>query len=297
MDWLSLSSIIGWLMELSAKGIINTNDTDGLPIERGNKETILTLTKLIAKREGIGDILSNGILKAAKKIGRGSEKYAMQTRGLEKHPYEFRAFLGHALSSAVGNRGDSIRGIVLLETSIWGSDGVNEKKELAKKMFGSEKAILPDKYEGKAKMVHYYENAIAAVDSLSFCKFIIPLHFKTTLEIPVTLFTLVTGENISINKLLDIGEKICTIERAFNAREGLTRKDDMLPERFFNEPVKGGFSNNKILDYEKFEAMKSEYYTLRGFDITTGNPTKKRLEEMGLKEVADDLAKWDKLPR
>ena len=79
--------------------------------------------------------------------------------------------------------------------------------------------------------------------------------------------------------MLRIGERIYNIERAYNAREGLTREDDIPPEKFFKEPIE---TKIRVLDRVKFEKLKDEYYTLRGWDIKTGNPTRKKLEKLGL---------------
>jgi aldehyde:ferredoxin oxidoreductase len=294
LDWNSLPVIIGWLMELYARGIINEKDTDGIALKRGDKDAILTIIQKIIKREGIGDILAQGITPAAKKIGRGSEKYAVQIKGIDPQPLEFRVVHAYALAAAVG-RPDGIRANPVLETSVWGL-GVKDSEKISKEIFGTEKAIIPWEYEGKAAMVRYYENSIAAVDSLSFCKHVIPCHFTISLKIPANLFQAITGKNMTEHTLLQVGEKIRALERAFEAREGVTRKDDVLPDRFFNEPVHGGVAEGRILDREKFEKMKDEYYALRGWDIKTGNPTRKRLEELGLKDVANDLEKWRKLP-
>jgi len=296
LDWGSLGGIIGWLMELYAKGIINENDLDGIALKRGDKEAILAIAHKIIKREGIGDVLAQGIIPAARKIGRGSEKYAIQNRGIELHPIEFRAFHAWGLASTIGTRPDGIRANPVLETSIWGL-GIQDSREVSKRLFGTEKAIVPSEYEGKAALVRYYENAIAAVDSLSFCKHVIPCHFAATLDIPANMFKAITGEDMTHDMLIQLGEKIRTMERAFEAREGLTRKNDALPEKLFNEPVRGGFSEGQIADREKWERMKDEYYALRGWDTETGNPTRKTLEELGLKYIADDLETWGKLPK
>lgn len=295
-DWCSLGGILGWLMELYTKGIIDESDLDGIALKRGDHDAILAITQKIIKRDGIGNILAQGILPAAKKFGKGSEKIAIQNRGIEYHPQEFRAFHGWGLASTVGSRPDGIRANPVLETSIWGL-GIEDNKEVSKRLFGTEKAIIPTEYEGKGALVQYYENAVAAVDCLSFCKHVIPCHFRIYLDIPAKLFQAVTGKKMTHKMLIQLGEKIRTLERAFEAREGLTRKDDALPEKLFNEPVKGGALDGHTANREMWEQMKDDYYALRGWDKKTGNPTRETLEKLKLKDVADDLEKWEKLPK
>jgi aldehyde:ferredoxin oxidoreductase len=98
----------------------------------------------------------------------------------------------------------------------------------------------------------------------------------------------VTGYEYTPEQLLRIGERIYNVERAFNSKCGLTRDDDTFPEKFFTEPIE---SKIKCLDRETFEKLKDRYYMLRGWDVKTGHPTKAKLEELGLSDIASDLVK------
>ena len=301
LDFGSVGGIIGWLTELCHRNILDYRDLDGIELRRGDKEAILTLVDKIVKREGIGNVLAEGTLKAARKIGKGSEEYVMHTRGMDKHPYEFRAFHGYALATSIASRGDVIRINPTWEIGYYLSTyDANAIRENAMKFVGKEKwekALDPNEYEGKAEMVYYFENATIAVDCLSFCKHVIPYHISYSLEIPVNLYNAITGDEMTVDRILETSVKIRNIERAFEAREGLTRSDDTLPERFFTEPVSGGVSNGKILDRAKFEMMKDEYYALRKWNVETGNPERRGLEEQGLKWVADNLETYGALTK
>ncbi len=108
------------------------------------------------------------------------------------------------------------------------------------------------------------------------------------------LFTAAVGLKMTPAKLMKIGERLRNVEKAFNVREGMTRKDDAPPERFF-EPIKSGPGKGDRLDRKKLAKTMDEYYQLRGWDVETGLPKKAKLVQLGLKEVADDLAKLGKL--
>lgn len=108
------------------------------------------------------------------------------------------------------------------------------------------------------------------------------------------LFTTATGKQITAEQLMRIGERIHNVERAFNARAGMTRKDDRPPERFF-EPIKSGPAKGERLEKDKFEKVLDEYYELRGWDKKTGLLTRSKLEGLELKEVADELKKYGKI--
>jgi len=100
-------------------------------------------------------------------------------------------------------------------------------------------------------------------------------------------FKCLSGREISVEEGKRIGERIINLSRAFNAREGFDRKDDTMPERFLKEPIKGGPNDGARVD--DFDAMLDEFYTESGFDLKTGWPTKAKLKELGLKDVADEL--------
>jgi aldehyde:ferredoxin oxidoreductase len=103
------------------------------------------------------------------------------------------------------------------------------------------------------------------------------------------IFNLVTGKDWDVNQLLEVSERIRNLERMFDVRQGLRRKDDSLPKKFFEKPLSKGTFEGEVLDREKFEEMKDEYYELRGWDKETGVPTKEKLIELGLGDVADEV--------
>ncbi|MCP8319145.1 MAG: aldehyde ferredoxin oxidoreductase C-terminal domain-containing protein, partial [Candidatus Methylarchaceae archaeon HK01B] len=162
---------------------------------------------------------------------------------------------------------------------------------------GTLKSTIPTEYDHKAKAVVWMEHENITNDLVGICKWVcawnilMPLTSKEHSE----LLSKCTGMNIDNVELLNAAERVRNIERVFDAKEGLTRKDDSLPKRYFKEPLPDGRYKGEILDKEKFEKMKDEYYQLKGWDLETGLPTEKKLEELGLKEVTEDLRKFRNL--
>jgi aldehyde:ferredoxin oxidoreductase len=126
-------------------------------------------------------------------------------------------------------------------------------------------------------------------DNLGVCKWLYGLFIYYDVNMATEVFNLATGKDWDVPRLLKISERVRNLERMFDVRQGLTRKDDSLPKKFFEEPLKKGKFKGEVLDREKFEAMKDEYYTLRGWDVKTGIPTREKLEELDLKDVADEV--------
>jgi len=319
--------IIAWLMELYENGIITAKDTDGIPMEWGSKEAILGMLKKMVYREGFGNVLADGILPAAKKIGRGAKDYANHMKGLPLYdvntPEEIVPDKGTALSMVISPRGDDmkVRGMTLEEEEITelamlydygdqtlqyeqlkdggrGAQWLKATREKIKKIAGTEKASLPEEYEGKPEIVIYLEDQITINDCLSACKDCSGfLNYPFDEYYEAALFSAGTGVETSEDALFQLAKKVRNLERAYCVREGMTRETDVLPERFMDNALKQGPSKGAVLESSKFEDMKSKYYALRGWDIATGIPTRETLEQTGLGDVAQDLEKRGKLPK
>lgn len=273
---------IAWAMELYEKGLITKKDTDGIELTWGNQEAALQMLDKIVQRDGFGDLLAEGIQLAAKKFGKGSEKFAYHVKGgrMEIDP---RTGWATALSHATSTRGaDHLKGMPLSNAfGVW--KGVPYE-------FTDDSTT-----EYKAEAVIFFENLDAVIDSIGLCK---NDTWSQSAECPglrefAELLSAATGRKFTAKKLLQAGERIYNVERAYNAREGLTREDDTFPEKFFTEPIE---TKIKVVDKDIFERLKDEYYKLRGWDVKTGDPTKTKLDELGLNYIADDLKKRRKLP-
>jgi aldehyde:ferredoxin oxidoreductase len=288
LDSTETSACIGFLMELHHEGIITAKDTDGIPMERGGKEAILGTIRKIAAREGYGALLADGLMAAAKKFGPKAVEKVDLVKGLSPHPYEFRAYHGSALMQAVGHRGDPLP----LRGSLLEVDWHNSPawfQEVAKGQYGHEGAAIPGSYDGKAASTIASENNNRLADILGVCTWPYSLHVFHSMENATRLFNLVTGKDWDMARFVQAAERVRNLERMFDVRQGLRRADDSLPRKFFEEPLKSGRFKGAVLDRAKFEGMKDEYYEKRGWDKVTGIPTRARLTELGLEDVASQV--------
>lgn len=285
MDTLEVGSMMAWAMELFEKGILTEKDTDGLRLAWGDDEAVIELVRRIAFRRDIGDILAEGPLGAARRIGPQSLPYLIHVKGMSNLHSDERPTPALALNIAVSSRGaDHLRGrpaidlynlpLPVLERVYRNPDG-----------YTGPLTNSYSEYEGKPRMVQWQELVYMAVDSLGVCKyhtvFLSPNHPQFT-EF-ARLIYLNTGLEFSEREIWDAAERCYTIERLFNLREGMTRKDDWLPDRYFDEPTRLGLpvARGKCIDREKFRAMLDEYYRLHGWD-ENGVPTPETLERLGI---------------
>jgi len=284
---------IAWATECYQRGILTKKDTDGLELEWGNHEVILELIKRIAFRQGFGDLLAEGSKRAAEGIGRGSEKYAMHLKGQDLYEV-LRTATGWAIGAILSPIGGGhLRGAPAFE--FYGKVTPEE----GERHYGVYTAGDRRAYEGKAKLVVFMENFKAIVDSLGIC------YHMTWWRSPYLagprdlagLFAAATGKAITAERLMEIGERIHNVEKAFNVRVGMTRKDDRPPERFFEEPIRSGPAKGERLDRDRFEKVLDEYYELRGWEKHTGLPTRAKLEKLGLREAAGELQELGKIQK
>jgi aldehyde:ferredoxin oxidoreductase len=280
MDAISAGASISWAMECYEKGIITKEDTGGIDLSWGNYESVIKLIHDIAFRRGFGNILAEGSYRASKIIGRGSEKYVMHVKKQEIPAQDGRAQKSMGLGHVTAARGaDHLYAFPVL-------DEVGFEKEIRER-FGEK--YLPEiaerlnpKYKGV--MVKELEDFNAVVESVGLCKYgtvIPPVFFYNDIA---RALTLVTGVPYTEEILRRIGERIVNLQRLFNVRHGITRKDDVLPERFTKEPMPKGPAKGQLVELDQ---MLDEYYELRGWDLTTGIPRMSKLRDLGLEKEAD----------
>ncbi|MGC9148305.1 MAG: aldehyde ferredoxin oxidoreductase family protein [Sulfolobales archaeon] len=278
MDVITTSEVISWAMELYQRGDLRDDELGGLKLEWGNMDSVLELIKQIAYKQGFGSILSEGVARAAEKLGRGKD-IAFHVKKLEMIQADPRALKGYGLGFAVASRGaDHLRSEPFIELS--------DDPELGRKMFGEPEATMRLGVRGKGKLVAYYENICALVDSLEVCKNLAENMNILDYEKTARLLTAITGLSFTIDEVRDIGERIINLERAYLVREGIRRKDDTLPKRFLKEPMPNGRSKGHIIELQQ---MLDEYYEVRGWDIKTGIPKESVLKRLGLDDVVQDL--------
>ncbi|RKY86030.1 aldehyde:ferredoxin oxidoreductase [candidate division KSB1 bacterium] len=255
LDSITLTEIIGWAMECIQKGILSFSDFDNLNLVWGNKKAIFELTRKIVYREGVGDILAEGVKKASEYFGKDSEKLALHVKGLEIICGDPRGIKGYGLTYAISSRGaDHLRAEPFFELTC-------NKKE-AKKRFGYEEAADRLEETGKPELVNYTEKIALLCDSITMCKNIGLCMDILDIQTCAELLNYGTGLNFNPSKLYETAEHIINIEREFNLREGLKPEEDTLPERFIKEPLKNGKSAGHTVNIKK---MVDRYYEIKGW--------------------------------
>lgn len=279
LDAISTGCVIAFITECRERGLVSQNEVDELDLKWGSHEAFIELVHKIANRVGIGNLLAEGVERASRKIGKGSEQYALNVKGMEVSGQDGRTHRSIGLSHAVASRGaDHLRGLVTVDQLGY--------EEIAAKRWGGDK--LPDicnpyTERWKALAVKTTENVYALRDALIVCWYTVSWPPIYWVEDFAKVLPAVTGEEEfgRTEELLAIGERIVNLERCFNVREGVSRKDDSLPERFTREAMPEGPGKGQVVN---LDAMLEEYYNLRGWDTETGVPKRDTLERLGLKE-------------
>jgi aldehyde:ferredoxin oxidoreductase len=272
LDTISTGSTIGFAMECYEKEILTPKDTGGMDLRFGNVEAMLQVIDLIARREGIGDILADGSLKAAQRIGGGAEEYAMQVKGLEFGMHEPRLKQGLGLAYAVSAFGaDHVAGIHDTGYTREGSE-----MDSVRQLGVPEPLPANDLSPAKAFMVKSQHMWRLFGDSLAICRFV-----PWTIHQQVELLRAQTGWEYTTVEALALGERVATMGRVFNVREGFTAADDTLPKRFFSPTPRGALKNTAI-DPEEMDRAVHTFYRLMGWDPETGVPTEEKLQELGI---------------
>lgn len=268
LDGISSGNVIGFVMELYQRGILTSKEADHLELNWGNTRTMIELVRKIAYREGFGNLLAEGVARAAESIGRGADYYAMHSKGMELPAYDCRGAQAHGLAHATSNRG-----------------GCHERGYATQELFGVPYAVDRFSTDGKGELTKYNQDRTAVFDSAIVCVF---SSFNTGIEPYAEALQKVTGFNEfeTEKNLLIIGERIWNIERAFNTREGMGRSDDSMPKRMLEEPMPEGPCKGQTLH---LPILLDQYYKARGWNIETGYPTREKLQELNLSYVADEL--------
>ncbi|HLN44515.1 MAG TPA: aldehyde ferredoxin oxidoreductase family protein [Candidatus Sulfotelmatobacter sp.] len=267
MDAQSAGVTVGFVMDCHEKGILSHDELGGIDAHFGNADALVQLIEKMGKREGIGAILADGAKAAAIKIDKDSEKLAQQIKGLEVTGYDLRCLKTAALSLAV-----SFRGADHTRSSAYTLDLKGKVDRLKAE-------------RGRGKLVKEMEDTYSLLDSFIVCKNAKATFYQELAEL-AKLYNLVTGIELSADELRLAAERINTLARLINIREGLSRKDDSLPWKVMNEPipddgpVKGAFVSQDELDL-----MLDDYYEARGWTLE-GVPKSENLKKLGMDELA-----------
>ena len=277
LDPVSLGFSISFAMECFEKGILAKEDTGGMELCFGNSSVLLPLIGMIAERQGLGDVLAEGVKRAAARIGKASGRYAMHVKGVGMVSFEPRTMTNLALGYAtapIGPRYD------ICEHD-WDFDvaaGWDHTLELSRTL-GILKRI-PMQYVGPDKVRNDKAlNTIwSACDTLDICVFASAPTRALSLEKMASLLHGMTGWKTSSWEIIRWGERRNHLMRLYNLREGLTAADDTLPERFFTEPIGHGRLKGAALDKASFGEAVNTYYRMMGWD-DRGVPFKETLIE------------------
>ena len=287
LDLIECSAGMAVVMEWYEKGIVTEKDLDGIKLTWGNHEAMAQMMEKIAFRQGVGDILAEGIVKASKQFGKEAEKYVSHSKGMVMSGVDSRIMKGTSLGFATSTRGAChLTALVPVEFPAF---PVMTKEE-AEAKFGTAEVMDPGSYR-KASPLIYYQHKSLMCDLFQVCKFLLGLGTGTkdfSFDDLYELYHLACGVETDEKKMLTVAERVHNVERAFSCREGLDRKDDRLIGKWADEPVPNGPHKGEKIDPDKWEGMLDEYYDLRGWN-PNGIPTKEKLNELGLEDVALSL--------
>ena len=292
MDTISAGSVIQWAMECVQKGLLTSDDTDGLDLSFGNGDAMIEMLNKIAYRQGFGNILANGVKKASEKVGGDSWKWAVQSKGLEQSRVEIRLRMGYSLAFAVNPRGPDH----LMTECVAESARTPEGKELIRKICGDEKYASPYLTDKRAEIVRWHEDCYAVTDSLGVCAFATTLAYAVGPKEMADLFEAATGIPMTEERIMEAGRRTVTLEKIINVRRGADRSMDTLPWRTMNEPIKSGPMKGNMITKEILDKMLDEYYEMHGWDKETSWPKAEVLENLGLESIADKLKILGRLP-
>ena len=288
LDSTSACAAIATAIELFERGIISGEETQGLELN-WNADTVKTLLGKIANREGLGDLLAEGALRASQRFGKEAEKYAFHIKGLDT-PLGLRGRLSTEnfgqLTNPRGGHLDRSPSITFAPRKpeafrrYCPSIGVPEEA-MARVCQGPEGFNVP-------RLTKWVEDYNSITTSLGLCHRT-PVSQHYSLELLTRLYVAATGIKVSPAELRQAGERVWNIQRAFNLREGAGRDDDRPPTRAMTEPVMIGEHELPPFSIERVKAMMDEYYEERGWDLASGAPSRQKLEELGLEDIAPNL--------
>ena len=332
LDTGEMANLINWLYKCFQRKILSEEET-GLPLSKiGGLEFLESMVNMTVKRQGFGEFLALGARRASIEKGKASEEAGLERvtpSGYVNDSYGARVFLITALFYATEPRNPIIQlhevNFLLLKWALWYTTSgamspftTDDLRKVAKRVWGSEKAVDFSTYDGKAMAAYLIQNRQHAKETLVACDRYFPIMDTDQKEdhmgdptFEAQLFQAVTGRTMSEEDYYRVGERSFNLQRAILGREGRAgRKDDTLNEFNFTEGVEtsdgvfGMFNpdlelpgpgdqmvarKGKTVDRAEFERMKDEYYALRGYDVPSGLQTKKKLEELGLTEVIELL--------
>ena len=290
LDTISTGAVIAFAMECYEKGIISKKDTGGISLKFGDAKAMLSMVEMIAKREGIGDILAEGSKRAAKKFGKDAERIAVQVKGEELAMHDGRVKgmvgFGYAVSPIGADH------VVVEHDSDFDFNAPDLFIEQVKSLGLLKRCKTSGMDHQKIRMFCYLQNHFSFLDSLCLCVFAFAPVRAFKMAHLVEICSAVTGWEMSLWEMMKLGERRVNMFKAFNVREGFTPDDDCLPPRMF-EPIQSGPLKGSRFSEDELKQMRDLYYKMRNWD-NEGKPTMAKLIELDLEWVAEKLAKAGK---
>ncbi len=276
LDTIGVGTTIAFAMECYENGILTREDTGGIELKFGNAEAMMKMVEMIAKREGIGDVLAEGAKRAADRFGRGVAEYTMHIKGQELPMHDPRGKVGLGIGYATSPTGaDHMH-------NMHDTDFVRVNPTM--RALGLQDSISPTELSpAKVRMFRYLTNLQHFRNSALICMFM-PYDPHQLTE----LVNGATGWNTSVWEIMKVGERALALARLFNAREGFTAKDDYLPERLYTG-VSSGPLKDKGIDKEAMQQAIQTYYRMSGWDPERAVPTAEKLHELDLSWAVGEL--------
>ena len=280
LDWFSSSNLISMVMELYQRGILTKEQVDGLEPKFGDGEVIRTLIRKISHREGIGNILADGLKKAAARLSPEAGKYAMSSKGLGVI-YDPRIALH---STEIFSQFTNVRGHASNVSIAMVPRTPDQIRRYCVRLGLPEDAIariVNDKGYNVARLTKWVEDLTSVLNNLGVCYF--PLYQRLPTSTWADLYSAVTGIEVTFDDLIEMSENYWDLQKAYNLREGATHDDDSVPERFVTEEIR--IADKKVmppLDKAYVRELMDDYYEERGWDRKTGIPSKEKLARLGI---------------
>lgn len=282
LDSISTGGVIAFAMECFERGLLTLEDTGGLEVRFGNVEVMLRLVEMIARREGFGNVLAEGVRRLAEGLGGEAMKFAMHAKGQEFPMHEPRGKVGVGIAYAITEAGaDHL--VAVHDTMLSNPEALGFK---GAKPLGIVEA-LPNRELSPQKVRHFLilENWNSFEKVAGLCFFgPAPRSFIPVEEVLLAMRA-ATGWELEVQDLLDMGERATNLARIFNVREGFSRKDDTLPDRMF-EPLDSGALTGVAIDREQFEKSLDELYEYKDWGLESGLPSRERLRRLGIEWAA-----------
>ena len=274
MDTISCGATIAWAMDCFEQGLLTAADTGGIELRYGDAAAMVKMVAMIARREGFGDVLAEGSARAAEKLGVGHDLVVTtKKQEMPAHMPQTKRSLG-----------------LIYAVNPFGADHQSSEHDPSYGDYPDRMAQIGltdgDKAEGMNRETVQFalttQYLYSALDSVSVCQFVFgpSWHLMDAGQL-ADMTSKVTGWDVTVDELLEVGKRRLNMLQAFNAREGFTRADDTLPKKMY-QPLKGGASDGVHLTEEELETAKDIYYEMAGWDVESGTPTKEKLTELGL---------------